>query len=108
MTSRWTEIVVAWHQPRVVAGFWCEVLGDEVIDDRDDLVEISGWHPTAEAVRGQVSSPPMVFARVPESKTVKNRVHLDVNPIDRGRGEEVERLLASGARRVDVGQGEQR
>jgi predicted enzyme related to lactoylglutathione lyase len=34
---------------------------------------------------------------VPESKTVKNRVHLDLMPTDRTRDEEVERLLGIGA-----------
>ncbi len=31
---------------------------------------------------------------------------MDLSPTDRGRDEEVERLLALGARRVDIGQGE--
>jgi hypothetical protein len=44
---------------------------------------------------------------VPESKTVKNRLHLDVNVTDRDRDAELERLLGLGARPVDVGQGEQ-
>jgi hypothetical protein len=49
----------------------------------------------------------LVFAAVPEPKTVKNRVHIDVNPSGCDQAEEVERVLALGARRVDVGQGEQ-
>jgi hypothetical protein len=52
-------------------------------------------------------APTLVFIKVPESKAVKNRLHIDVSPIDRGQDEEVERLLALGARRVDIGQGEQ-
>jgi hypothetical protein len=42
---------------------------------------------------------------VPEAKTHKNRLHPDFRPDDRDA--EVERLLALGARRVDIGQGEQ-
>ncbi len=42
----------------------------------------------------------MVFT-VPEPKTVKNRVHLDVSPIDGTRDEEVTRLLGLGATLVD-------
>jgi predicted enzyme related to lactoylglutathione lyase len=38
----------------------------------------------------------MLFQRVPESKTVKNRVHLDLEP-SIARDEEVERILALGA-----------
>jgi hypothetical protein len=41
---------------------------------------------------------------VPESKTVKNRLHLDFRPDDQEL--EVDRLLALGATRVDIGQGE--
>jgi hypothetical protein len=46
----------------------------------------------------------LTFARVPEGKTAKNRVHLDINPTDRDQGEEVRRLLDLGARHADVGQ----
>ena len=61
--------------------------------------------PERENHRGPVS-PTLTFARVPEGKTVKNRVHLDVNPADREQDEEVRRLLDLGARHVDVGQGD--
>jgi len=108
MTSRFTELVVDCHRPHELAAFWCAVLDYEVIDKRDDLVEIAGWHPSAEAVRAAVTAPTVLFIRVPESKTVKNRLHIDVSPLDRGHDEEVERVLALGARRVDIGQGEQR
>jgi hypothetical protein len=39
----------------------------------------------------------LLFIPVPEPKTVKNRVHLDVQPTDRTRDEEVEWLLGLGA-----------
>ncbi|PSJ30481.1 glyoxalase [Streptosporangium nondiastaticum] len=39
----------------------------------------------------------LLFIRVDDPKTVKNRVHLDLQPQDRTRDEEVERLLALGA-----------
>lgn len=51
--------------------------------------------------------PTLTFARVPEGKTVKNRLHLDVSPADREQGEEVVRLIGLGARRSDVGQGDE-
>ncbi|MBO0869191.1 MAG: VOC family protein, partial [Micromonosporaceae bacterium] len=41
--------------------------------------------------------PGLLFVPVPEAKTVKNRVHLDVVPTDRTRDEQVTRLLALGA-----------
>ncbi len=108
MTSRFTEVVIDCHRPHELAAFWCAVLDYEVIDAEGDVVEIAGWRPTAEAVRARVSAPTLTFVRVPEAKTVKNRLHIDVSPIDRSRDAEVERLLALGARRVDIGQGEQR
>jgi hypothetical protein len=49
----------------------------------------------------------LTFAHVPERKTVKNRLHLDVNPTDREQDEEVRRLLDLGARHADVGQGDE-
>jgi len=108
MTSRFTEVVIDCHRPHELAAFWCAVLDYKVIDAEGDVVEISGWRPTAEAVRTRVNAPTLTFVRVPEAKTVKNRLHIDVSPIDRARDAEVERLLALGARRVDIGQGEQR
>ena len=49
--------------------------------------------------------PGLLFGPVPEKKTIKNRLHLDFRPDDQAA--EVDRLLALGARRVDIGQGEQ-
>jgi hypothetical protein len=39
----------------------------------------------------------VLFVQVPDARTVKNRVHLDLEPSDRSRDEEVERVLALGA-----------
>jgi hypothetical protein len=47
----------------------------------------------------------LIFGPVPERKMIKNRLHLDFRPDDQTA--EVDRLLALGARRVDIGQGEQ-
>jgi hypothetical protein len=49
----------------------------------------------------------LVFVPVSETKTVKNRVHLDVSPVGCDRDEEVTRLEALGATRIDIGQGDQ-
>jgi hypothetical protein len=50
--------------------------------------------------------PTLVFMTVPEAKTIKDRLHLDLRPVGSSHAEEVERLIGLGARRVDVGQGE--
>ena len=44
---------------------------------------------------------------VPEGKTVKNRMHIDVNPTETDQSNELRRLLRLGARRVDVGQNQE-
>jgi hypothetical protein len=46
----------------------------------------------------------MCFMPVADVKAVKNRVHLDLTSSAEDRDSEIERLLALGARRVDVGQ----
>ena len=49
--------------------------------------------------------PGLIFVPVPEGKTVKNRLHIDLAPSpDAGQEAEVRRLEALGARRADVGQ----
>jgi hypothetical protein len=107
MSSRFIELVVDCHDPERLAAFWCAVLDFKVIDRDEQMIEIGSWEPTAEQFRERQMPPTMLFIRVPEDKAVqKNRLHVDVSPIDRGRAEEVERLLALGASRVDIGQGE--
>ncbi len=49
-------------------------------------------------------SPDILFLRVPESKEIKNRLHIDLRPDDHAA--ELERALGLGARRVDIGQGD--
>lgn len=39
----------------------------------------------------------LLFVEVPESKRVKNRVHLDLQPTDRDRDDEIERVVGLGA-----------
>lgn len=96
MASRIAVIAIDARHPRVVADFWCDVLGWEVVDEDDSLVSIAprdrSW-PTIDVIR------------VPENKTVKNRLHLDLRADGAGVAGELERLLALGARRTDVGQG---
>ncbi len=97
MTSRFTELCIDCHDPRRLAVFWAQVLDWRV--DADDEDEVAVVDPEGRA-------PSLLFAPVPEDKTVKNRLHIDVNPRDRDQEAEVERLLLLGARRADVGQGD--
>jgi|SRR6478609_815602 len=110
MSSRLTEINVDCADPRRLADFWCAVLDYVVVDATDDLVEIGPDRGSdaelLDAVRRGPLAPSLFFAQVPEGKTVKNRLHLDLSPIDRSQAEEVARLEGLGARRADVGQGD--
>ncbi len=100
MGSLVREIVVDCRDPKRVASFWAEVLGWPLAEDPRGYVWLSST--------GEPWAPPplLVFVPVPEPKRVKNRVHLDVNPSGCEQAEELQRLLALGATRVDVGQGD--
>ncbi|MBT2451358.1 VOC family protein [Streptomyces sp. ISL-43] len=104
MASKFTEMAIDCADPDALARFWCAVLGYEVQDEDDGIVVIgSPVVPEGKNQHGPVP-PTLTFAHVPEGKTVKNRLHIDVNPTDREQDEEVRRLLDLGARRADVGQ----
>lgn len=108
MASRLTEISLDCHDPDLLAAFWTAALDWVVLDREDGLVEIgpARVEDTAllDAVRAGPVPPTMFLAAVAEDKVVKNRMHLDLSPVDRSRDEEVDRLLALGASRADVGQ----
>ena len=68
------------------------------IDCADGLVTIgSPLVPGGRNRPGPVPST-LTFARVPEGKSGKNRLHLDVNPTDREQADEVQRLLGLAGR----------
>jgi hypothetical protein len=110
MGSRLTEIVVDCHDPDALAAFWAAALGYHVVRAEDGQVEIAPWErepaDLGERVRQAPGVPTLVFVRVPEAKTVKNRLHLDIRPVDGSSTAEVERLIGLGARGADVGQGQ--
>jgi len=104
VTSKFTELAIDCADPGGLARFWCSVLDYEVQDEGDGIVTI-GWPRGPDGRNHPGPVPPMLtFAHVPEGKTVKNRLHLDVSPTDREQDEEVRRLLGLGARHADVGQ----
>jgi len=104
MTSKFTELAIDCADPSGLARFWCSVLGYEVQDEDDGLVTIGPPEmPDSKNRRGPVP-PVLTFAQVPEGKTVKNRLHLDVSPTDMEQDEEVRRLLDLGAWHADIGQ----
>jgi len=96
MSSRLAVITIDAVRPRVVADFWCAVLGWQVIEEDAGGLSIGpadGSWPTIDVVP------------VPEAKATKNRLHFDLRADGVTTSDELDRLLSLGARRADVGQG---
>ncbi|MBO1330343.1 VOC family protein [Streptomyces sp. VRA16 Mangrove soil] len=88
MTSLIRHVTIDCADPYTLAGFWAEALGGAITD------EDKPGDPEALVESASVG---VLFIRVPEGKDAKNRVHLDLQPQERTRDEEVDRLLALGA-----------
>ncbi len=96
MSSSIYTITVDCADPRRLADFWAAVLDYKpMFEDDDDEDEIAIESPAG-------GSPPILFIRVPEPKSVKNRIHFDLMPDDQDA--EVERVKQLGAVDADVGQ----
>jgi predicted enzyme related to lactoylglutathione lyase len=89
------NVTVDCTDARALAAFWSQALGWHVWGDDDPEVLVSPAFP-----RGG-EAPAMLFIPVPEGRTVKNRLHLDLEPLDRTRDEEVVRLVGLGATLVE-------
>jgi len=93
------HIVIDAHDLPRLARFWSQVLGWRILSEREREVVIG---TDVDASVGICLMP------AGDEKSVKNRVHLDLNPGgDAGpddREAEIRRILALGARRVDIGQ----
>lgn len=85
--------------PARLAGFWQAALGWRRTYEEPDEVVLEP--PAGSREDGLV--PDLLFLRVPEQKSGKNRLHLDLRPQDQAA--EVSRLEQLGARQVTVGQG---
>ncbi|MFD0267539.1 VOC family protein [Streptomyces sp. NPDC127106] len=70
--------------------FWSRVLGRPLADDDKP------GDPEA-IIKDPAGGPTLLFVRVPEGKTAKNRIHLDLQPEGRTRDEEVQRIRDFGA-----------
>jgi catechol 2,3-dioxygenase-like lactoylglutathione lyase family enzyme len=87
MTSAIRHVTIHCSDAYSLGSFWSDVLGlpiheDDKPGDEEALIEGAG----------------LLFITAPEGETVaRNRIHLDIQPQDRTREEEVERLIALGA-----------
>jgi predicted enzyme related to lactoylglutathione lyase len=95
MPVRFHHIVIDAHDLPGLARFWSQALGWKVLSERE-----------AEIVIGTDENAPagICFMPATDSKTVKNRVHLDLTTSAADRDHEIGRLLALGARRAGIGQ----
>ncbi len=109
------QVVIDSADPHVLADWWAEALGwqvepqDEAFIRRmvesgaaseDDTIQHRGalvWKVGAGLTSPDPGRPRVLFQRVPEAKTVKNRVHLDVRVGAERREAEVARLIGLGA-----------
>ncbi len=118
MTVRQVQVTIDCTDPRALSHFWNQVLGYELPSPPPGF---DSWHAFAETLppehRNSASAcvdpagsgPRLFFQRVPEVKTVKNRLHLDVRAAPGLEGEErmaalereCDRLLELGATRIE-------
>lgn len=117
--AREIQVTFDCADPNALAGFWAEVLGYDYdapppgFDTWDAALEAMGVPPERRNDASAVSDPDgrgprLFFQKVPEGKTAKNRVHLDVRAAPGVEGDErmaaleseCERLVALGAVRL--------
>jgi hypothetical protein len=98
VASKLTEVIVDAADPEEIAAFWMAALGYQKTGNHEGWVQIGD--PGAPGVT-------LTFVPVAEPKTTKNRLHIDLSPFGCDQAEEVARLVGLGARRIDIGQGEQ-
>jgi predicted enzyme related to lactoylglutathione lyase len=92
MSSKVIGVSFDAHDPRAAASFWAAALGRTVADGADSDNAAISADPAVPGSR-------IGFHRVPESKTVKNRMHFDLITADFDA--EISRLTGLGATRLN-------
>ena len=110
MALRWYTTVIDSKDPKTLSAWWAEALGWQMVYESDDeCVIIPGW-VTPDVMANtpwEQNGPGLVFVSVPDPKQTKNRLHIDLAPhTSQDRDGEIARLEKLGARRVDIGQGD--
>jgi hypothetical protein len=121
MTTPTMQVAIDCTDPHALVRFWAAVTGYEIEDHsalvaemieagyatRDDAVDVEGrlqW-ATASACRDpEGKGPRLLFQQVPEPKTVKDRIHLDLHFGPEHRDAAVERVVSLGATKLWEGQ----
>ena len=78
------------HNPGELARFWSVALDYKITAEENEAI----------ATPSDAHSSRLMFLKVPEGKTVKNRVHLDLRPSDTSRDAELDKLIGLGAQKV--------
>jgi hypothetical protein len=108
MALRWYSTVIDCHDHAAQGRWWAETLGWRIFYESDNELVLLPPHATMELIEAtpfEQVPPGLVFVGVPETKTIKNRLHLDLAPhVSDDRDAEIARLLGRGATRADVGQ----
>ena len=91
MVSRISDLIVKTPYPARLSRFWCEALG----------YEVTATDETGVAIAGASNAPTILFERSSDSFG-DNSLHLDLCPTDRSQADELERLMALGAKKTDV------
>jgi len=107
MSIRWYSVVVDCRDVAAQSRWWAEALDWRVVYEAADEVVLVAPHALDQSrdIPPSERGPGLIFVPVPEGKSVKNRLHIDLAPSpDAGQEAEVRRLEALGARRVEVGQ----
>jgi predicted enzyme related to lactoylglutathione lyase len=92
MALKINHITFDCHEPLEISTFWAAAMGWHEDPDDPNLPE-----QDVAMLLSPDGSQSLLFIQVPEGKTVKNRVHLDIAPTDTVRDVEVERLISLGA-----------
>ena len=92
VTSRISHTSVDAHDSYAQSVWWAQVLDWTEDPDDPNLPE----HEEC-LIMSRDRAQMLLFIRVPDDKVVKNRLHLDLRPVDGTREAEVDRLVALGA-----------
>lgn len=111
------QIAIDCADPHALVRFWASLLGYEIEQDPafvqrmldlghaspDDTTVVDGvltWREAVACHDPSGSGPRLLFQQVPEAKTVKNRVHLDLHSPEGERDTFVARALELGATKL--------
>ena len=110
MALKWYTVVIDCQDIHAQARWWARVLDWQLVYEADDEAAIAPQQEQDRPLSAEewpTIGPALVFVPVPEGKTIKNRLHIDLAPhITDDRNALIDSLLALGAARVNVGQQE--